>query len=185
MGRAIDVFDKALQWLGEDYCKFCFFVERDIVWTLQGRVAMLLRDEKLSERYKVINDYTVIKKRPRGLSADLAILDRASGGVVLAVEVKYEPSRERMDLDIPRSKFPRTYWKGLFSVELDIERIKKYVGEGRARAAWAIMIDEGGHFFNKEVDLMGGVWESWGKPDSLWPNLSVFKFHQPEVIHYS
>ena len=101
MKSATQLFEEAILWLRANYKNYRFFVERDIVWTIQTHVISVIEKEKLP--YKVMNDYPILHGKRRSLCADIAILglDELSE---LVAEFKYEPAHKRED--IPRSKFP-------------------------------------------------------------------------------
>ena len=85
-----ELFTAALHWLRAHYADKPFFVERDLVWTLQKRLLQLIRERQLP--YTVTNDVPLLPGTCRGRSADLVIRD-GSGAVALAAEFKYEPTR--------------------------------------------------------------------------------------------
>jgi hypothetical protein len=83
--KADDLFDDALEWLKENYGSFRFFVERDVVWTVQLRLLEVIAKQNLS--FQIFNDYPILPGSRRSLSADLVILDD-SGAIMLAAEFK-------------------------------------------------------------------------------------------------
>jgi len=88
-------FRRTLDWLREHFGEFRFFVERDLVWTLQQRLETELG--AAGTRLRVFNDFPVQrgKRGPRrGICADLAVVD-AAGNALLAAEVKFEPAHAR------------------------------------------------------------------------------------------
>ena len=62
------LFRRALDWLREHYSEFVFYVERDIVWTIQTKLNELIKQESLP--FRVFNDYPMLPGPTRGLSAD-------------------------------------------------------------------------------------------------------------------
>ncbi len=88
------LFEAALAWVRDSYAQFGFVVERDLVWTLQKRLVSTASDSKVP--YQIYNDYPLLP----GHRADLVIMDSA-GGIVLAIEFKYEPSHKRPEFAIP------------------------------------------------------------------------------------
>ncbi|MCL6597619.1 MAG: hypothetical protein K6T81_02620 [Alicyclobacillus macrosporangiidus] len=156
MERADELFLSAMEWLKDNYEEFVFFVERDIVWTLQTYIMKII--EKLELPFVLYNDHQLIP----GKRADLAILDD-EGVVTIAVEFKYEPSHKRTD--ITPGKFPVVMWS---EVEKDVLRVKEFVLCEKAKRAYAILIDEGGHFEKKQPP-QGAQWIKWGNGVSiLW-----------------
>jgi len=148
-------FVSALDWLQESYRTFTFFVERDIVWTLQLKVRGLLQEAGLAVR--VFNDYGILPGNRRSLSADLAVVDN-EGSVVVAAEFKYEPAHSRTD--IPSSKFPVVFW-GDDGVGKDVARVREFVEKGAATIAHSFFIDEGGAFRHR-LPHQGSRWCPWG-----------------------
>src|SRR5262245_51155461 len=100
MSSADDLFEGAVAWLQGEYAEFVFFVERDVVWTLQTWLRREIEARGLVLR--LFNDYPILPGSRRGLSADLVFLDGEE--IALAVEIKYEPSHARTD--ISQGKFP-------------------------------------------------------------------------------
>lgn len=157
-----ELFLETIDWLKESYSQHSFFMERDVVWTVQKR----LIDEALRRNlpYRVFHEFGIMKKT----KSDLVILgDR--GVIEVAAEFKYESSRRRLCQDIwdTGGKFPVVDW-GKDGVGRDVERVKRYVESGRhlsspepARIAFSLFIDEGGHFRNRPP-YNGGRWERWG-----------------------
>jgi hypothetical protein len=94
------LFGQALDWLRATYGERRYFVERDVVWTIQ--TWLLTRVRELDLPWQVQNDYAALPGIRRSLSADLAIV--VDGRPGLLVEFKYEPSHRRTD--IPRAKLP-------------------------------------------------------------------------------
>lgn len=148
---AEEVFNCTLIWLQKNYFTFQFYVERDIVWTIQQHVLQLVEDRRLS--LKVFNDYPIMFNDKRG-RVDLALIDE-NNLVALAVEFKYEPSHQRQD--ILSTKLPVVFWD---EVKKDIERIHHFVVSGKVQAAYSILIDEGG-YFRKRVPIDHSSWVDW------------------------
>jgi hypothetical protein len=55
MHDARALFDDAIGWLREHYDDFEFWVERDLVWTIQSRLRKIIRER--GRPYAVFNDY--------------------------------------------------------------------------------------------------------------------------------
>lgn len=156
MTTAKDYFIEAIEWLRSNYDEFTFFVERDVVWSLQLHLlALILRD---GSDFRVYNDYGILPGKRRSLSSDIAILDLA-GSVSVAAEFKYEPSHSRTD--ILSEKLPVVTW-GKEGVEKDIDRIRRFVFDGGAEHAYSIFVDEGGYFRTRDPHR-GSRWLDWGK----------------------
>jgi hypothetical protein len=155
MDTAISLFENTFEWLRENYSNLHFFVERDVVWTIQTR--LLDQIHKYNLPFRVFNDYAMLPGTNRSISADIAILDRENNQVELAVEFKYEPSHTRDD--IPKNKFPVVFWK---DVEKDITRIHEFVAKGKTNIGFSVLIDEGGYFHSKRTTGLN-QWKSWGK----------------------
>jgi hypothetical protein len=159
MQTDISLFENALNWLQENYPKYRFFTERDVVWTVQTYIQNQIDLLKLP--YKVFNDYPMLPGSNRHLSTDLVILT-STNVIEAAAEFKYEPSHNR--IDIPKGKFPVVFW-GMEGVEKDIKRIHEFVDKGKAKVAYSIFIDEGGYFSNRPPHAQS-AWKTWG--NGVW-----------------
>ena len=155
---SVELFEESLEWLKNNYSRFTFYLERDIVFTLQTYLNDLIKKNSLP--IKVYNDYPILPgtNNRRHLCADLAI--KTDDAVDVAVEFKYEPDHERKNTDILLSRLPVVVWSGECSISKDIERACKYVHENKARHAYSILIDEGGHFRQREP-FPGSAWQDW------------------------
>ena len=71
----MELFRDALSWLEQNYQRFHFFVERDVVWTLQKHLLNSIEQEDLP--YRVFHGHSVLPSKRESLSADLAILGSA------------------------------------------------------------------------------------------------------------
>lgn len=161
------MFENAMEWLREHYGEYRFFAERDVVWTVQMRIAAQIQNAGLP--YRVFNDHTLSK----GTRADLVVLD--GGSVAVAAEFKYEPSHARStgyggDIWFTKLSPSVVFWtvpqaSKDSSVEKDVQRVRQYVDEGKANAAYSVFIDEGGAFSHRDPHP-GSEWQDWG--DSRW-----------------
>ncbi len=149
---ATELFENALSWLRENYSGYRFYVERDIVWTMQTRLRHLI--DELALPYQVFNDYPMLPGPRRSLSADL-VIRAVNSGVEVAVEFKYEPSHNRSD--ILKQKLPVVEWGG---VERDAHRIQEFVNKGKTEVAYAVFVDEGGLFLKRPLPVRS-VWQEW------------------------
>jgi hypothetical protein len=127
---AAALFEEAIAWLGENYGEFEFWIERDLVWTVQSRLRKVIGDRGLP--YAIFKDYPMLPGPRRTRSADLVI--RGPGTTVLvAAEFKYEPSHRRPGfLTLPTNKFPVVDW-GNEGVAKDLTRIREFVELGLRR----------------------------------------------------
>lgn len=155
--ESAELFENAMAWLQEHYGEFRFFMERDVVGAVQTQIAREI--EGLGLPYRVVTEYSVLPET----RADLVIRD-SDGVVEVAVEFKYEPAHSRsttnQDGDIRPSRFPVIAdWK---EVEKDFQRIHQYAEQGKVKAAYALLIDEGNHF-SQELAPPGGEWRDWGQ----------------------
>jgi len=155
----VELFEQTISWLRDNYNKYTFFVERDIVWTIQTQMWKSIREMHLPCR--VFNEYPMIAGKRQ---VDLAIVD-LKDQVEVAVEFKYEPSRARTgkDIDPKKTKFPVTEWNR--GVAEDIAKIHQYVVDEQACFAYSIFVDEGG-YFKKYKPHAGSVWLDWG--NNIW-----------------
>ena len=157
---ATDLLENAMEWLREHYGEYRFFAERDIVWTVQTQIRVTIEDAHLP--YRVFNDYALSKgERP---IPDLVILSSDDSVEVIA-EFKYEPSHSRSTKsggDIPSTKFTVVPWTGDGSVAKDVQRTREYVEKGKAKVAYSVLIDEGGHHHWQKSVPEGSEWRDWG-----------------------
>jgi hypothetical protein len=152
LDQCCKLFENVLAWLQETYHDHTFFVERDVVWTLQ--LALNHEIARLGLPLRVFNDYAIVKGPRRGLCADLAILDQANK-VKVGAEFKYEPDHRRQD--ILQQKLPVVGWKDM---EKDIARIRTFVEAGAIECGYTVFIDEGGFFRRREAHN-GSNWVDW------------------------
>jgi hypothetical protein len=148
------LLEQALGWFLATYGERRYFVGRDVVWTIQTWLQR--RVSELDLAWQVRNDYPVLLGKRRAPSADLGIA--VDGEAALLVELRYEPSHRRTDV-APES-LPMIGWQ---DVEKDAERVRRFVGTGRAPVAMAILIDEGG-FYRTRPALPSGHWVDLGSP---------------------
>ena len=149
------LFEKAIDWVKEDYKKFCFHKERDIVWTIQKKITEIIEEDDLP--YKVYDEYPIMPGKRRSITVDLAILNKdfvpRQGEVIeVTAEFKYEPDHDREDMltyyynaeGNKKTKFPLVFWKE--GVGKDIENAKKYFSLKLCKNSYSCFIDEGGYF---------------------------------------
>ena len=167
---AAALFEDAVAWLQRHYEKFEFWTERDIVWTVQTHLRRIIADRRLP--WMLLNDYPMLPRLRRSLSADLVIRD-AVGEVLVAAEFKYEPSHDRIEFRTMAGKLPVVFW-GMEGVAKDVVRIREFVEAGKARAAFAVFIDEGRYFRHRPAHP-GADWRDWRptlpegrSPSVLW-----------------
>jgi hypothetical protein len=171
VASAAALFEEAIVWLGENYGEFEFWVERDLVWTIQSRLRKVIGDRGLP--CAVFNDYPMLPGPRRARSADLVIRG-PSATVLVAAEFKYEPSHRRPEfLILPANKFPIVDW-GNEGVAKDIARLREFVELGGARTAFAVFVDEG-RYFRHRPPHPGSEWWDWAsakpadhQPSALW-----------------
>jgi hypothetical protein len=150
------LFEEAMAWLQGHYGEFEFWVERDLVWTVQTRLRELISQRGLP--WTVLNDYPPLAGSRRARSADLVI--RSAGKEVLvAAEFKYEPSHHRAEFRALPGKLPVVFW-GMEGVAKDGARIREFVEAGVAREAFAVFVDEGRHFRHRPA-YPGAEWRDW------------------------
>ena len=166
--EATALLEDAMRWLRQHYGNYRFFTERDVVWTVQQRIASEIRRTDTS--YRVFNDHTI----PPRTRTDLAILEGDS--VEVAVEFKYEPSHDRRadrGGDIWQTKLDPSvvFWTGDGSVEKDVQRVSDYVAKKRTKVAYMVFVDEGRHFRHRD-SFPGTEWEDWeGGISVLWSKI--------------
>lgn len=157
--QAVELFEGAISWLRENYGGFRFFVERDIVWTIQTHIIGLIGKQNLA--YRIFHNFPVLPgKRP-----DLAIL-APDNSIEVAAEFKYEPSHDRKFTDVWPTKLPVVFWEA--GVGKDMERIEEFVSRGKVKVAYLVFIDEGGDFRWREP-FTNSEWIDWSSGVSvLW-----------------
>lgn len=161
---------EAVDWLRENYGQFEFWVERDLVWTLQTRLRAVIIERGLP--FTVLSDYAMIPGPRRSLSADLVVRD-STGQVLVTAELKYEPSHMRSEFRGQPGKLPVVSW-GADGVAKDVARIRQFVEAGVSRAAFAMFLDEG-RYFRARTPHPGSAWRDWdssvpgnASPAVLW-----------------
>lgn len=162
------LFEEAVAWLQQHYGEFEFWVERDLVWTVQTRLRKLISDRGLP--WTVFNDYPLLPGARRARSADLVVRDQ-NKGVLVAAEFKYEPSHRRAEFRALPGKLPVVFW-GMEGVEKDVARIREFVEAAGARTAFAVFIDEGRHFRHRPA-YPDAEWRDWeaAQPGSPSPSI--------------
>jgi hypothetical protein len=153
---AAQLFEEAIAWLRSSYWSRPFFVERDIVWTIQLWLLDQIRVKSLP--LTVRNDFPIgeLIANARRRTADFALLD-PSGKILLVAEFKYEPSHRRPD--IPSSKLPVVFW-GAEGVGKDVSRVREFVETSLAGVGYSLFIDEGS-FFRHRQPHPGSKWIDW------------------------
>jgi hypothetical protein len=176
MSDILMLFNETMKYIENNYDNFNFFVERDIVWTIQKYMANLISINKLP--YEIYNDYPIVKGKQRSKSVDLAIVkngilykDVLDGKqqIELAIEFKYEPSKMRKD--ICTHKLPVVFWNKVIE---DVDRINNFVTTGTAKNAIAIFIDEYGRYKKTNYKYTNiSRWIEWGNYNKTEYNVSV------------
>lgn len=175
--EATALFENAIAWLRENYAAFQFFVERDVVWTLQKHLISQIKEQSLP--YRVFNDYPILPGRRRSLCADLAILNM-DGSAEVAAEFKYEPSHKRSDI-WPTKFGPSVVFWGSDGVGKDVERIKAFVDQGKTKVAYSVFLDENG-FFSHRSPHPGSQWIHWDEGDISSHRVSILWSRLPGQI---
>jgi hypothetical protein len=160
---------EAVAWLREHYGQFEFWVERDLVLTMQKRLRRLVSERQL--RYEVLSDYPLLSGPRRARSADLVIRDEGSKEVLVAAEYKYEPSHRRAEILAQPGRLPVVFW-GTDGVAKNVARIQKFVQAGAACQAFAVFIDEGRCFRHRPANP-GTAWLDWESSRPRSPSPSV------------
>lgn len=171
------LFFEVISEIKRNYPDFGFYMERDLVWTIQKM--LLHRITKNNLPYNVYNDYPIEKGERRSKSVDLAVVGRGIDyhdildqkvSAELVVEFKFEPSRMRKDICTHR--LPVVFWS---EVVEDINRVKRFFSHNKAKSAIAVFIDEYGRNRNKSSDIfeVPNMWEEWGSYNTSMYNISV------------
>ena len=170
-----DLCEQALAWLCRHYTEYCFFTERDIVWTVQTYLLDQIEGADLA--CQVYNDYPILPGLRRSLSADLAIVN-ANGVVESVMEFKYEPAHHRSD--ILKQKLPVVDWT---SVIADIQRVHDFVAQSKASTGYSVFIDEGGAFQHRRPPA-NAEWQEWGSGRwVLLSRVSTSSLHLDRIEH--
>lgn len=171
IGEAETLFRHGLGWLSEQYGDRVFYVERDLVYTLQTRLNQLIAADKAP--LTVCNDYPMLPGPRRHLSADLALI-APSGDVAVAVEFKYEPCHRRHD--VLRHKLPVPVWADILK---DTVRVHDFVELGKTAIGYAICVDEGGHLSRRDLTVYVDQ-QAWdGRPRHDHPVTALIHRYPP------
>ena len=168
METASSLFESTIAQLQTNYAKFHFFMERDVVWTVQTYLISSIEEAHLP--YQVFSEYPILPGNRRSICADLAILN-GKGIVEVAAEFKYEPSHLRKD--IMPGKFPVTIWE---DITKDVTRIQQFVSIGKSQAAYSLLIDEG-NFHRQRIPPSGSRWITWQSASPTTQPISVLWAH--------
>jgi hypothetical protein len=162
------LIEEVVGWLRENYGQFEFWVERDLVWTVQTRLRAVICERRLP--FQVFNDYPMLPGPRRWLSANLVIRG-PDAKVAVAAEFKYEPSHRRTEFRAMPGKLPVVFW-GAEGVAKDVKRIRDFVEAGAAEVAFSFFIDEGRHFRGRPAHP-GSAWRDWNAlpPDGAVPSV--------------
>ena len=166
------LFEDTLDWLRETYWTHDFYVERDLVWTIQKKLSRMIVERKLP--FRVFNDYPIAPGNRRSLCTDLAVIMDAD--VLLAIEFKYEPDHDRgkgKDPNILPSKLnPSVVSWEPDGVLKDVERCSGYVADGRSKASVSLFVDEGGCFRHRDPHE-GTTWIDWQHSNEKTPTFVI------------
>ena len=146
MQDASTLFEEAIAWLRDNYGNYRFYVERDVVWTVHERLRLSIESQALPLR--VFHHFPLFRGSGKVVNCDLGLVNRDES-VAVAAEFKYEPSHERKNEDIWPTRFPVVFWNE--GVGQDVERVRSFVEQGEAAAAYAIFIDEGRHLRHRNT----------------------------------
>jgi len=158
---ARELFEQSLKWLEETYSQKKFFTERDIVWTIQNYLSEQIAKNNLP--YKVLCEWPITTDGNKKSSwADLVIMKGLD--IEIAAEFKYEPNHKRIeDFSVNKLKNDVVFWDKQ-GVGEDVQRVKKFSEERKAKTACSIFIDEGKRFRKREA-FNGSQWHDWKNAD--------------------
>ena len=139
-----------------------FAKEADLVIDAKTRMERKIAKDGLP--YSVVREQNISRKR-----ADLVILG-VDDSILVAVEFKYEPKHTGA-----MSSDDVVLWPEVEGDKGDIEKIKKYVGEGGVGAAYAILVDADGRWLRRHSNPpVGSEWRDWGNGVSaLWTKVDA------------
>ena len=151
---AAELLWKSVCSLRESWWCHRFFVQRDVVWTIQKR---LIEEVAARDRpYRVCHNYTMEKGKRRTSPVALVGAHR----VVLAVEIQYEPDHDRTNEFTP-GKFDPSVVDWNDGVGKAVKRVHEFVAKGLAERAVSLFFDEGGHFAHRKPHP-GSWWDTAG-----------------------
>jgi len=165
-----------LDWLKDTYPEHRFFVERDVVWTLQKWLVdeTTLRGLPL----RIRNDCSIERgtNNRRSLCADLALLAPEGSRPLVVAEFKFEPSHSRAhgpEPEIDPRKLPVTGWDGFAR---DVNRVQSWTQRDLIGSGAAIFVDEGS-CARPRTELIGATHEDWGTygKDKLKVTVHIFR----------
>jgi hypothetical protein len=154
-GEPEPVLLEALDWLRQTYGEHRFFKERDVEAAVQQRMSELFEERRSNCR--VYENY-----RLPGKQLDLAVVDRLKpAGVVLGIELKYEPDHARGGRDMrgDTEKFPVCLRE---EIEKDIQEVERCVAKNLIQVGYALLLDEGGYWRTRRTPPPGEC-QRWGK----------------------
>jgi hypothetical protein len=178
--RAIALFQDALDWFKDHYDEYEYWKESDVGCALWGALSRINSDagSPLS-----IRSEHHIGKGNNSEKMDLAILDR-SGNVLVVIEIKYEPSPKRSGIiqKIGNLGHLLPAYKPASIKATDIDKIEGCVIAGKARAGFAVFVDEGSHHFAHPLSSRipaGCDWRRWGRTAVRGHDVSILLFRYP------
>lgn len=74
MEEASIIFEKTIDWVKENYEKFHFHKERDIVWTIQKKITETILESNLP--YKMYDEYPIMPGNRRSITVDKLSLEK-------------------------------------------------------------------------------------------------------------
>ena len=183
------IFEESIDWVKENYEKFYFHKERDIVWTIHKKITEIIKENNLP--YKVYDEYPIMPGNRSSIRADLAILKkdfipRQGNTIEVAAEFKYEPDHEREDMltffydaqGNKKTKFPLVFWKE--GVGKDIDNAREYFSLKLAKTSYSIFIDEGG-YFRHNAPFVGSRWVDFPLSSNELKMISILWFKLPNI----
>jgi hypothetical protein len=183
MNPAALLFEQSLDWLRDNYDRFLFRTEYDVVTMLWG---YMVRAAKAQERGIIIDYEHNVAVTSGRLQCDIVALS-AKDEKLLCAEVKYEPSRTRPDVVSRKLKHSRPQHllpdHGLKDHRCDIEKARLYVDQGRVQTAYAVLVDENSYHYglmkSQQLTLPEGVsWIEWGAktPDGFDTAIMIYRY---------
>jgi hypothetical protein len=150
MNTAAIIFEQTMEWLQNNYG--IYHEERNIVLLIRDHLNKAFSEQ--NQPYKALDEF----RMPNGKRADIVILRLDSSEVEVAVEFKYEPSHTRQSEFSPGA-FPVTSWGEIVN---DVSKVDRYVADGYACVAYAILVDEGRLYHdNHQVPPPQSNWKDW------------------------
>lgn len=170
----IDLFERAIREIKENYPNYQFMTHRDVAWMLQREIKVLI--EKEGYPFEVYHSYPLGRERPIIKDYELVIVARGvsyrnllsgEASVELVVRLLFEPSRHRQDIceySLPYVLSPR--------IATEIKELRLLRENRLAKETRFILIDE---CSRHNINSIEWKHQSWGDYGDSRLNVSVLE----------